>query len=143
VFDVVILENIDCFFTHEKQSQVVLMRDFNLTTQGFNSSVMRFNNEVMTPNVWLPYLKEKKRFSKLQGDQNVITDLVDKKPLVKNVKIFDDIWTQSYKWLDRSQTRFHKNSWTFEQSKNAKVAIFHGNPKPHESDQEWVKFNWK
>ena len=76
---------------------------------------------------------------RLQGDQNVITDLVDKKPLVKNVKIFDDTWTQSYKWLDRSQTRFHKNSWTFEQSKNAKVAIFHGNPKAHESDQEWVK----
>jgi len=25
----------------------------------------------------------------------------------------------------------------------AKVAIFHGNPKPHESDQDWVKNNWK
>ena len=58
-------------------------------------------------------------------------------------KKFDDTWTQSYKWLDRSQTRFHKNSWTFEKSETAKVAIFHGNPKPHESDQEWVKSNWK
>ena len=61
---------------------------------------------------------------RLQGDQNVITDLVDKKPLVKNIKIFDDGWTQSYKWRDRSQTRFHKNSWTFEQSKNGKSHLF-------------------
>ena len=59
--DVVILENIDCFFTHAKDKKVVLMRDFNPTTQGFNSSVMRFNNEVMIPDVWSPYLKEKKR----------------------------------------------------------------------------------
>ena len=78
-----------------------------------------------------------------QWAEDTATEAVDKKPLVKNVKIFDDIWTQSYKWLDRSQTRFHKKSWTFEESTLAKVAIFHGNPKPHESDQEWVKKNWK
>ena len=48
--DVVITDNIDSFFTYEKDSKVVMMRDFNPTTTGlFNSSMMRFNNEVMTP----------------------------------------------------------------------------------------------
>ena len=46
--DVVILENIDCFFTHAKDKKVVLMRDFNRSTKGFNSSIMRFNNKFMT-----------------------------------------------------------------------------------------------
>ena len=44
-----------------------------------------------------PFLEKQSEFMRLQGDQNVITDLVDKKPLVKNMKIFDDAWTQSYK----------------------------------------------
>ena len=70
--DVVITENIDCFFTYEEDSKVVLMRDFNLSTEGFNSSIMRFNNKVMTPKVWDLYQSEKKRFDRLQGDQNVI-----------------------------------------------------------------------
>ena len=119
------------------------MRDFGQPQMFYNSSILKFNNSNATAGIWKPFLEKKSEFMRLQGDQNVITDLVAKKPLVKNMKIFDDTWTQSYKWLDRSQTRFHKTSWTFEKSEKAKVAIFHGNPKPHESDQEWVKSNWK
>ena len=63
--DVVITDNIDSFFTYEEDTKVVLMRDFNPTTKGFNSSIMRFNNEVMTPYVWNLYLKEKKVLDKL------------------------------------------------------------------------------
>ena len=80
---------------------------------------------------------------RLQGDQNIISKFLMQSPGSKKVKIFPDTWTQSYKWLDRSQTRFHKSHWTFEESPLAKVAIFHGNPKPHESNQKWVKDNWK
>ena len=141
--DVVISDNIDCFANFGNAETFGVMRDFGQPQMYYNSSILRFNNSNATAGIWKPFLEKKSDFMRLQGDQNVITDLVAKKPLVKNMKIFDDSWTQSYKWLDRSQTRFHKTSWTFEKSERAKVAIFHGNPKPHESDQEWVKSNWK
>ena len=141
--DVVILDNIDCFANFGNDETFGVMRDFGQPQMYYNSSILRFNNSNATAGIWKPFLEKQSDFMRLQGDQNVITDLVAKKPLVKNMKIFDDSWTQSYKWLDRSQTRFHKDSWTFEKSETAKVAIFHGNPKPHESDQEWVKSNWK
>ena len=151
--DVVITDNIDNFFTHEKDTKVVLMRDFNPTTKSFNSSIMRFNNEVMTPYVWKPYLKEKKKFNRMQGDQNVITDCIKQVP--DNFKCFPDEWTFSAKWYDRANPRFKRSKWTFKQYPGAKVAVFHGKPDPlqlvdvhpHESyDMDtiaWVKKHWK
>ena len=150
--DVVILDNIDCFFTHAKDKKVVLMRDFNPTTQGFNSSVMRFNNEVMIPDVWSPYLKEKKRFMKMQGDQNVIAETIKQ---TDKFDCFPDDWTFSAKWYDRANPRFQRSRWTFQRYPGAKVAVFHGKPDPlqlvdvhpHESYDpktiEWVKNHWK
>ena len=151
--DVVITDNIDSFFTHEEDSKVVLMRDFNPTTKSFNSSIMRFNNEIMTPYVWKPYLKEKKKFNRMQGDQNVITDCIKQVP--DNFKCFPDEWTFSAKWYDRANPRFKRSKWTFKQYPGAKVAVFHGKPDPlqlvdvhpHESyDMDtiaWVKKHWK
>lgn len=75
----------------------------------------------------------------MQGDQNVVTDLVSGKDILKP---FPDEWTQSYKWLDRTRTRFSKSKWTFELSDTAKIAVFHGKPNPHESEQDWVKKHW-
>ena len=151
--DVVITDNIDSFFTHEKDTKVVLMRDFNPTTKSYNSSIMRFNNEVMTPYVWKPYLKEKKKFNRMQGDQNVITDCMKQVP--DKFKCFPDEWTFSAKWYDRASPRFKRSKWTFKQYPGAKVAVFHGKPDPlqlvdvhpHESyDMDtiaWVKKHWK
>ena len=78
--DVVIMKNIDCFATIGESKNFVGMNDFNPTTGNFNSSIMRFNNEVMTPCVWNLYLKEKKVLDKLQGDQNVITQCIKQVP---------------------------------------------------------------
>ena len=141
--DVVIKDNIDCFATYETDDSFCVMRDFGQPGIWYNSSILKFNNVNATDFVWKPFLKNKAKDMTLQGDQNVITNYIKEQPGVKKLKIFPDTWTQSYKWLDRSQTRFHKKSWTFEESPLAKVAIFHGNPKPHESDQNWVKNNWK
>jgi len=35
-----------------------------------------------------------------------------------------------------------KSDWTFERGVG-KVAVFHGAPNPHESDQEYIKNAWK
>ena len=43
--DVVITDNIDCFFTYKPEIDFVGMNDFNPTTKQFNSSIMRFKNE--------------------------------------------------------------------------------------------------
>ena len=129
------------------------MRDFNLTTQGFNSSIMRFNNEVMTPCVWDLYQSDKKKFDRLQGDQNVISDCIKQVP--DKFKIYPDEWTFSAKWYDRYNPRFKRSQWNFKQYPGAKVAVFHGkpdplqlvNPHPYESyDKDtiaWVKKHWK
>ena len=150
--DVVILRNIDCFFTYEQDKKFVGTNDFNKTTKLFNSSVMRFDNEIMSKCVWQEYQKDKNRFDKLQGDQNVISETIKKTP--HNISYPDD-WTFSAKWYDRDDPRFHKEKWTFEQKPDAKIAVFHGKPNPHElinphphesydlNKTEWVKKHWK
>ena len=138
--DIIILDNIDCFATHEDDKIFVGMNDFNKSTKLFNSSVMKFNNEIMTRYVWKPYLEDKSNMDRNQGDQNVISYFIKKTP---HHKSFPDEWTFSAKWYDRESPRFHKNDWTFEKKQNSKIAVFHGKPNPHESDIEWVKNHWK
>ena len=152
--DVVILDNIDCFFTYNNKNSdhFVGMNDFNKTTKLFNSSVMRFNNKIMTEYVWKEYLKDKKMFDRLQGDQNVISMTIKQTPYYSS---FPNEWTFSAKWYDRDNPRFHRERWTFQKRPDSKVAIFHGKPNPHElinphphesydlNKIEWVKNHWK
>ena len=137
--DVVIVDNIDCFITHSKDEEFSIIRDFGQPDTTFNSSVMKWNNSTATKMIWEPYFKDRPKWRKMQGDQNVVTDLVSGKDILKP---FPDEWTQSYKWLDRTRTRFSKSKWTFELSDTSKIAVFHGKPNPHESEQDWVKKHW-
>ena len=138
--DVVILKNIDCFVNHGDVDTFGIIRDFGQPSMWFNSSIMTWNNNNASNYIWEPFMKDRPKWKKMQGDQNVITDLMRDK---KILKLYPDDWTQSYKWLDRSQTRFHIKSMNYELSPHAKIAVFHGRPNPHESDKEWVKNNWK
>ena len=138
--DVVIVDNIDCManFGHNKTFGVI--NDFNRSTKMFNSSIMKFNNENATKTVWLPFLEDENNMKRNQGDQNVMSHFVKKTGIHE---VMPDELTFSAKWYDRDKPRFHKLDWTFELKKHAKVAVFHGKPNPHESDQDWVKNNWK
>jgi hypothetical protein len=138
--DVVISKNIDCFVNFGDENTFGIINDFGQPDMWFNSSVMKWNNKTASNIIWEPYITNRVKWRKVQGDQNVITDLIRKE---KILKVYPDEWTQSYKWLDRKQKRFHKSKWTFEQLPEAKIAVFHGRPNPHESDQKWVKDNWK
>jgi len=139
--DVVILKNIDCFATWGDDLTFGIIRDFGQPKMLYNSSIMKWNNANATKLIWDKYFADRPRWRKVQGDQNVITELMQNQKSI--LKPFPDDWSQSYKWLDRTQTRFHKSKWTFEQDPKAKIAVFHGQPNPHESDQKWVKDNWK
>jgi len=138
--DVIITGNIDCFWTHEPEADFVGMNDFNPSTKIFNSSVMRFDSFKVAEKLFVPFMKDRQRWLKLHGDQNVISDMILKYDTTKS---FPDAWTQSYKWYDRKGERFHKTKWTFEHNGESLVTVFHGQPNPHQSDQEWVKNHWK
>ncbi len=138
--DIVIMKNIDCFATIGEDKNFVGMNDFNPTSGLFNSSIMRFNNKYHSDIIWKDYIKRRSEFSKMHGDQEIVSALVKKH---ENTLSFPDEWTQSYKWLNRKGERFHIDKMTYEKDPNAKVCVFHGNPNPIESTQEWVKELWK
>ena len=50
--DVVITDNIDCFFTYKPEIEFVGMNDFNPTTSVFNSSIMKFKNDKLHGKLW-------------------------------------------------------------------------------------------
>ena len=138
--DVVIMKNIDELATIGESKNFVGMNDFNPTSGLFNSSIMRFNNKYHSKLIWEQYLKRRSECSKYHGDQEIISLLIKSH---KDTISFPDEWTQSYKWLNRKGERYHIDSMTYEQDPNAKVCVFHGNPNPDESQQQWVKELWK
>ena len=137
--DVVILKNIDELATIGESKNFVGMNDFNPSSGLFNSSIMRFNNQYHSI-IWKEYLKRKTEFNHAHGDQDIISAIIKSH---EDTIAFPDSWTQSYKWLNRKGERYHIDKMTYEQDPNAKVCVFHGNPNPDESPQEWVKELWK
>ena len=137
--DVVITDNIDCFFNYEPEADFVGMNDFNPDTKIFNSSIFRYEPEAMKDKLWQPFINDRERWLRYSGDQNVISEVIMKHPETRS---FPDSWTQSYKWHDRKGQRYHKGKWTFEHNGESLVTVFHGQPNPHESNMEWVKKAW-
>jgi hypothetical protein len=137
--DVIILKNINCFANWQDDNTFGITNDFT-GEEGFNSSIMKWNNINTSTIIWENYFKDRPKWRKVNGDQDVITDLIKNQPILKP---FPNEWTFSYKWYSRTKPRFHKTEWTFEQDLDAKVAVFHGKPDPHESNQEWVKKHWR
>ena len=142
--DVVILDNIDEIATFGDDMTFGVINDFNPGTKEFNSSIMKFNNDVATKVIWNKFLEDKDNLMALQGDQNVMSKLIKSNVKIAqdNLKVMPDEWTFSYKWYSRIDPRFGKDRWTFEKKPNAKIAVFHGKPQPHESEQKWVQKEW-
>lgn len=137
--DVVILKNINQMAQFGDNETFGALHDFTGHT-GINSSIMKFNNTIMTPAVWYKYYEDRPRWRKYQGDQNVVYEFMKDHT---NLQYMPNEWTFSYKWYSRKEPRFSKSDWTFEMSYESLVAVFHGSPNPHESDVSWVLKNWK
>ena len=66
-------------------------------------------------------------------------------------KFWPDDWIMSYKWemRDRADLQVVHGKRNFKESKpplvleNTSVAVFHGEPHPHEVQDTWVKENWR
>ena len=91
--DVVITDNIDCFFTYKPEADFVGMNDFNPVTKQWNSSVMRFNQNQYHDKLWRRFYKDRPNLlRRFPGDQNLISDFIKKEP---GCDSFPDSWTQS------------------------------------------------
>ena len=89
--DVVISKNIDCFVNFGDENTFGIINDFGQPDMWFNSSVMKWNNKTASNIIWEPYITNRVKWRKVQGDQNVITDLIRKE---KILKVYPDDWTQ-------------------------------------------------
>jgi len=139
--DVVITGNIDNFFTYESQLEFVGMNDFNPSTKIWNSSIMRFSQHTLQSKIWHKFMGNRPEYlRKFAGDQNLISDFIKND---KTCGSFPDSWTQSYKWYDRSGTRYSRSAMTYEHNGESLVTVCHGQPNPHESTQEWIINAWK
>jgi len=139
--DVVITDNINCFIEFCPDMSFVGMNDFNPATKGWNSSVMKFKNADLHEKLWLSFMKDRPNLlRRFAGDQNLLSEFIKGTP---GCDSFPDSWTQSYKWYDRKGNRYSKRDMKYDHNGESLVTVFHGQPNPHESDQEWIKNNWK
>ena len=139
--DVVITGNIDCFFTHSPQADFVGMNDFNPVSGVWNSSIMKFDQSMWHDKLWRRFRDDRANLlRRFPGDQNLISDFIKNTP---GCESFPDSWTQSYKWYDRKGNRYSRQDMTYDHNGESLVTVFHGQPNPHESEQEWVKNAWK
>jgi len=139
--DVVITQNIDEFFTYKPEAKFLGMNDFNPVTKIWNSSIMRFKQQDLHGSIWHKFMSNRPEYlRKFAGDQNLISDFIKGTP---GCDSFPDSWTQSYKWFDRKGNRYSRRDMTYEHNGESWVTVFHGQPNPHESEQEWVKNAWK
>ena len=155
--DVVIVDNIDCFFEHPSFG---ITRDFIRPDQGllpgkeYNSSVVRFNNTT-TGGLYQYYSDNKEYWLSCQqtiapffGDQNVTSSYINYYP--EFCTPFPDKWCWSYKkgW-ERGKTAGDRSQMFGRKiHEDGKICIFHGNPSPDvllrdKKCPQWVKDNWK
>ena len=116
------------------------MNDFNPSTKQWNSSIMKFKNDKLHGKLWHKFMDDRPNLlRRFAGDQNLISDFIKNTP---GCESFPDSWTQSYKWYDRKGNRYSRSAMTYEHNGESLVTVFHGQPNPHQSDQEWVKKAW-
>ena len=151
--DVVIIDNIDCFFDHEPFG---ILRDFIRPDEGllpgkeYNSSVVRFNN-TQTDGIWQYYLQNKKSWKQYQkqihffGDQNVVSSYLNYYPDFCNH--FPDAWAWSFKKGVVRGKHAGDRSQAFGRTPppGGKICIFHGEPNPTQvaDDFEWIGENYQ
>lgn len=120
--DLVIIDNIDCFF--DTEGEFCIEKDF-VKDNGNNSSVMRFEANKHSDISELTTHKT----TDYWGDQEWITE---KRP---NATHWPSEWIKSYKWECLNGNKLDIPAGT-------KIIMYHGKPDPHETLQhigEWWK----
>jgi len=146
--DIIVFKNIDYLFTYNP-GKFCIIRDFNRhyikNYNKFNSSVFRLNTGDH-PIVYNEFIKNAKSLStRFRGDQDWIRHCV-----TTDFSYWPDDWIQSYKWEMRGRDKLIKTNGkqNFKVSeyptilKETSIAVFHGEPNPHDCIDKWCKRNW-
>ena len=86
---------------------------------------------------------------RFHGDQDWIYEMM--KDRQKQWTFWPDQWIMSYKWemRDRADLEVINGVRNFKTRKiptllpKTNVAVFHGEPHPHQVEDDWVKENWR
>lgn len=146
--DVVIFKNIDCLFQHQPGTFQII-RDFNRCRVKdwtlCNSSVMRWEAGKLS------YLWEDFRhnFTQIMGQNHGDQDYITKRAK-QDTTHWPDQWIRSYKWemIGRKDTKIVQGKKkVFVQpptiAEENRVAVFHGEPNPHNCGDQFVIDNWR
>jgi hypothetical protein len=116
--DVVIVDNIDCFFDYP--GEFCIIKDY-YEQNGWNSSIMKFeagqHSDILEDFDYKYVEADPKRY---WGDQAWITEC---RP---DAMLWPESWVQSYKWQCLDEFK------RFSIPQDCKVVLFHGKPDPHE-----------
>lgn len=148
--DVVVFRNINNLFEYE-QGKFCIIRDFNRYVvpqwNKMNSSVFRLEAGQHSK-VYTNYIKDPESVTrKYFGDQDWIFSQI-----TKDFYYWPTSWIQSYKWEMRGKpamTRDKNGHRNFEKPgvpkilPDTSIAVFHGEPNPHNCIDPWCKENWK
>jgi hypothetical protein len=146
--DIIICAPIDKLFSYHPGSFCII-RDFNRHTiktySGFNSSVFRLDNKNHS-HVYENFIKSPEAvIKKFRGDQDWI-----KNQITTDFHFWPDEWIQSYKWEMRpgdlkrgTDGRQYLPQGTPIVKPETSIAVFHGNPNPHDCKDEWCVKNWR
>ncbi len=152
--DMVIANNIDNMFIYSPDDWCII-RDFTRHIRPdwkkYNSSVIRFKRGQLAQ-LWNEYSRDWKGVqSKFFGDQDWLYEASNKANMPAN--LFPDNWVKSWKWEIRKSKelesgrpkgeRIFKDIEHVEPPKDCLIAVFHGDPNPHNCKDPWVINNWK
>lgn len=150
--DVIIHNNIDKLFLFNPDS-FSICRDFNRSIRPdwkhFNSSVFKLRTGSLS-HVYDNFVADTAKYiRKFHGDQDWIYAQV--KDRTSDYKYWPDNWIRSYKWEMRDRKDLQRINGYRNFSKKAEpkvikescIAVFHGEPHPHQCDDDWVKENWQ
>lgn len=148
--DMIIFRNMDRLFLY-RPDDFIIIRDFNRFNiknyQKFNSSVFRLKTG-QHKHVYDNFFKDPRAVTRAyHGDQDWIRHCIK-----KDFYFWPDEWIQSYKWEMRGKPLFdrkprgERDFITPGEPKikdDTFIAVFHGDPNPHNCKDPWVINNWK
>ena len=147
--DVVVFRNINKLFTFNPE-KFCIIRDFNRSLRSdwkkMNSSVFRYQTGTMHY-LYDEFARHPKHYiHRMHGDQDYIHDQTKRDDFVW----WPDEWIQSYKWemRDRRDLIRIDGKRNFKEDKppiikdQTAIAVFHGEPHPHDCNDSWVTKNW-
>lgn len=145
--DVVIHNNIDKIVNYP--GDFLGIRDFNRKFHphwnSLNSSVLCWTAGDQS-DIFISFKNKAAEALRMHGDQDWIFFLAKNR-----LKFWPDEWIQSYKWeiRSRSEIDFSKTPRTFREVRNPEIpadcsiCVFHGDPNPHNIQDQYIIDNWK